>query len=417
MYSRRTLCNLCVSLSLGLFIGCGGNVDSTTDFPNDPSTNEILGESSKSDGTLFDNYKLLRKCYQKEADPFVIVGISQGGKNAGKCIDTTVFRAVKPLYGNEYLDIAHKFGFTRTLAALEELSGGDKSKESTFVSLAQLQYKIVANVKHQGKFWIAEIPLRTNMKNTAFLIEEFKIPVAEQLPQDLLELLQSYFPDEYSQIIDSHGDYTAAHGMLRMTFDNEAPVVLKQQYPQDPTQTEEIHELVLSVHAAGHVAGEYDPIEGNKNAYATVYGLFSLQEKVSTSVCSYKNRVRQLKLKIDPWQMKSVLTRYLERSAGQMNVPYNTVLRNCGSELFEIFDYVKGFDRNKEKKIPYSLIGRQYPKYAQFALVTRGLLPLIEGEHPTPLGKISDSQIDGNYRMETLNQQVANGSIPSSKCE
>jgi hypothetical protein len=353
-------------------------------------------------------------CASLEDDPYVLTGVSQGGKNEGKCLDTTIFRAARSLRGNAYVEAASAYGFPGAQHALE--ASGDSS-------LASTNYAIVANVKHDGEFWVAELPLVAgSIESVYYLIEEFEIPVAENLPPQLEELLATYLPEEAARLKEN-GNYTAAHGMLRITFRDGTPVLLLPQFPADPSRTASFRELVLSVHAVSHVPGEYDPMEGTKDAYGTARGVYSLKEKVDVSIGQLGNTIRQWKVDLDGNTIRKVLTAYLARSTERgLQDPYNTVTRNCGSELFETMEGVlgrrAGFDvRSLESidEIPESLIfptlGRNYPKYAEQGLVGLQVLPLNPGEQPSSRGQVTPDQIPEAYRMPTLNQQVQDGTV------
>lgn len=353
-------------------------------------------------------------CADLEEDPYVFAGVSMGGKNKGQCLDTTIFRAARNLKGSAYADAANRYDFAGAGHALE--TSGD-------ASLASSNYALVANVKHNGGFWVAEIPLMANsIESVYYQVEEFKIPVAEKLPQQLKDLIATYLPEEAKQL-EENGTYTAAHGMLRITFRENTPVKVKSQFPADPSRADSFHELVLSVHAVAHVPGEYDPAQGMLDAYGTARGLYSLKEKVDSSVFRLGNTIKQWRVDLDSNTIRKVLVAYLTKSTERgLQDPYNTVTRNCGSELFESMEGVlgrsAGYDvRNIDSldDIPESLIfptlGRNYPKYAEQGLVGLKVLPLIDGEQPDALGRVTPDQIEGSYRIPTLNEQVEKGTV------
>lgn len=397
-------------LVAGVILACTSGCTASTDTTYDPYGAEGAepGPGGKADDFGEGS------CASLEDDPYVLTGVSQGGKNEGKCLDTTIFRAARSLRGNAYVEAASAYGFAGAQHALE--ASGDSS-------LASANYALVANVKHDGEFWVAEVPLVAgSIESAYYLVEEFEIPVAENLPPQLKELLETYLPEEAARM-DDGGNYTAAHGMLRITFHDSTPVLLRPQFPSEPSRTTSFHELVLSVHAVAHVPGEYDPAEGMKDAYGTARGVYSLKEKVDVSIGQLGNTIRQWKVDLDGNTIRKVLTAYLARSTERgLQDPYNTMTRNCGSELFETMESVlgrrAGFDvRGVESidEIPTALIfptlGRNYPKYAEQGLVGLQVLPLHPGEQPDSLGRVTPDQIPGAYRMPTLNQQVQDQTV------
>lgn len=384
--------------------GCAVSTDDS-DGGADPQASDGPGGKADDFGS---------SCAALEQDSYVIAGVSQGGKNKGKCLDTTIFRAAKSLRGNAYVDAATRYDFA---SAQNALNATDDP------TLASSNYALVANIKHAGEFWVGEIPLVANsIADVYYLIEEFEIPVAENLPPQLSELLETYLPDEAARLKEN-GTYTAAHGMLRLTFRDASPVVLKPQFPADPSRTETIHELVLSVHAVSHVPGEYDPAQGMVDAYGTARGVYSLREKADVSIGELGNNIRQWRVNLDSNSIRKVLSTYLARSTERgLQDPYNTVKRNCGSELFETMEDVLGrsagfdvrdlesLDQIQPETLIFPTLGRNYPKYAEQGLVGLKVLPLVDGEQPDGQGRVRPDQIDWDYHVPTLNEQVADGS-------
>lgn len=118
-------------------------------------------------------------CQRLESDPYVIAGAARGGANKGMCLETTLFRAARRLVGKDYREAAAAYRFARTSAALASYAGSVEQA----TSFAQLRTLLVANVRHRGTFWVAEIPVvQDSVKGSTFQIEEFIIPLAGKLP-------------------------------------------------------------------------------------------------------------------------------------------------------------------------------------------------------------------------------------------
>ncbi len=335
---------------------------------------------------------------------FALTGFNKATKP--QCLDVTNYPALKHFSNDsEYQSIAERFKMEKVLAIIQ----------SRGVKAAQEEYALVANLKHDKKFWIAQIPLTQKVTRSVFQVAEFRIPVGSKsldaLPANTrqkIEALAKENPVVASELAEiKSGVYTAAHGQLRLTFSE--PVVIAHE--KDPETRSTLNEVILSVHAVspGSAPDTYDPIKGFQNEYGTASGIYSLDDKANQSISRHvfvgnpPSLVRQYKLQIDAKQMDLVLRKYFERAKyAWENLAYNTGLRNCGSEIFESLDAVTGFSRDKEA--PLSVLGRQYPKYAQYALFSRGMISLQQGVEADAFGGFKDSHVAG--AMLSLNQEL-----------
>jgi hypothetical protein len=350
-----------------------------------------------------------------EQDPYVLTGVAAGGPNQGKCLDTTVYRAVRSLRGTEYVDAASRYEFDHAKQALAET--GD-------ALLASSRYALVANIRHGGEYWVAEIPLLSGVvTDVSYLVEEFGVPLPENMPPALMDLIEHYLPEE-AEVMKSTGKYTAAHGMIRITLRDGSPAVLRRQFPADPSRTATVHELLLSVHGVSHVPGEYDIGLGMQDAFGTARGIFSLQERVDDAIGRQGNTIRQWRMALDDQTTRDVLMAYVDRSTDRgVSDPYNLFVRNCGSELFEALEETLGrtvgydvrdlesIDEITPGSLVFPTLGRNYPKHAEQALVALQVLPLREGESPNAYGRVTHDQIEPEYRLPTLNEQVEAGAV------
>ncbi|MBW2527584.1 MAG: hypothetical protein JRI23_25605, partial [Deltaproteobacteria bacterium] len=320
----RSLTSIGLAAQL-LAFGAGCSVGATGIDESDLS--EGPGASGgKADGTA-------AECAALEQDPYVVTGVVQGGEDQGACLDTTMFRAVRLLRDADYVDAAYRYDFAGAQQALAATGNPE---------LAASHYALAANVKHAGEFWVAEIPLMAgSMHDAYYLIEEFELKVVENLPPVMVDLLEQFLPEELAEL--QQAPFTAAHGMFRFSFQDGSPVVVKPQFPADPTRRDSFHELVLSVHAVSNVAGEYDPVEGMQDAYGTARGVYSVREKVDMSIGQLGNTIRQWRVELDSNTMRRILLAYLSRSTDHgLDDAYNTATRNCGSELFESLEDALG---------------------------------------------------------------------------
>jgi hypothetical protein len=322
-----------------------------------------------------------------------------------QCLDVTHYPVLKYFSDPvEYKNIAERFGMSNALALIR----------SKGVEVAQKEYQLVANFKHDNTLWVAQIPTHKTATRTVFQVSEFRIPLTKALdavPADARTKLEELaktnelVAKELAELKSGH--YTAAHGQLRIQF-SEGVVLVD---PKNSAHRQTLWEIVLSVHAVspGSAPDSYDPIKGFQNEYGTAAGVFSLSDKVYQAISRHvalgkePSRVRQYQLELAPENVDRVLTAYFNRAKSVWDtLPYNTLTRNCGSEVFEVFDAVLGFDKSKDDAL--SLLGRQYPKYAQFALLRRGLMSLKSTEKLDAMGGFRDDQLQ--KPMLTLNKEM-----------
>jgi hypothetical protein len=323
-----------------------------------------------------------------------------------QCLDVVSYPALRFFAeASEYQQTARRFGMKRIL---------DVIKQSD-VAKAQKEYALVANLKHDDKLWVAQIPMGNRVARAIFQVSEFSIPVGEKaleaVPADVRKQMDEMaqqspvVAQELAQL--RSGTYTAAHGQLRVKFTE--PVVIANE--KNPGEQATLDEVILSVHAAspGSTPDTYDPIKGFRNEYGTSLGIYSLSNKIHQAIERHvlagrpPSLVRQYGVNLPAGQISGVIRNYFEKARSVLEtVPYNTALRNCGSEIFESIDTITGFSSDKE--LPLAVFGRQYPKYAQYALLSRGLIRLHPGEKPDKFGGFTDSQIAES--MRSLNQEV-----------
>jgi hypothetical protein len=334
---------------------------------------------------------------------FAIRGFNQAKPQ--NCLDVTHYPTLK-YFSNptEYKQIAERLGMKNVLALIR----------SRGVEAAQQEYQLVANLKHGETLWVAQIPTQRKVTRTIFQVSEFVIPfnkALEAVPPDVLSKIEDFAKTNAAAAKDLEelkaGRYTAAHGQLRLQFSEAVQLV-------DPNNVEHrssLSEIVLSVHAVspGIAPDTYDPLKGLQNEYGTALGVYSLDDKVNQAITRHvqegkdPSRVRQYLLTISPEAIDAALKAYFAKARSVFEkLPYNTLTRNCGSEIFEVLDQVTGFDKSRDDAL--STLGRQYPKYAQFGLLKRGLVSLKTGEQTDALGMFRDDQL--STPLPTLNKET-----------
>jgi hypothetical protein len=314
-------------------------------------------------------------------DPLAIPGVNT---KTGKCVDLTQFRVANHLEGNR------EGGYLAASASYNAFAAAHGFK--TNVSKFQ-RYPMVANVKHEGKFWIAQLDLE-NVQKAYFQVEEFKMaipkeklqsdPALEKLFNGAMVLAEKEIPNLQPEQLRNDvqaavskaratGEYTAAHGQFRIDF--KAPIPLALQ--SNPKIRTTIKSAVLSVHA---VAEKYDPVAGLQGEYPLALGVFSAQEKFEGSVLKAKNNFRQYQVNIAGDDLVEFVNLYLKNAPQIFRTrDYNTFDANCGNVLFETAESAFFAKKHPEimaqmKQHSAASFGRGYPKYAQYALQAYGWL-------------------------------------------
>ncbi|MCX5789825.1 MAG: DUF4105 domain-containing protein [Elusimicrobia bacterium] len=314
-----------------------------------------------------------------DADPFAITGANL---KTGECADLSEFRVVNYLEGrpNGYLAQTNSYDAFAW-------AHGFKTDVPRFAS-----YPIVANLKHEGRFWLAQLDLR-HVQAVYFQVEEFKIAVPQdKLHDPAIQALLGAAGEEAERLgpaalpdplradiaaslrgVAQSGAYTAAHGQLRVDFASPIPLASQDGAPAHSS----VRSVVFSIHA---VAKAYDPIKGMQDEYPLALGAYSAREKFVGSVLEKKNAFRQYRLNLSPGDLEELVTLYL-KSAERLfrERPYNTLSANCGSLWFETADQAFMLREHPDvvqraKDDAAASLGRSYPKYAQYALAAYGWL-------------------------------------------
>lgn len=298
----------------------------------------------------------------------------------GDCIATDRVRAVR------FVDPTTESGILRSYGYSDE-----DIQESL-----QGRFRFLANVSHQNGFWIARLPTDTQQWASAhFQRESFNIPIGEELSdrmqngallsEDILEELDGRVDLEqypnwpeikealHERLAQLNGvTYTAGHGQMRINFSD---LVTLRSPGKPPAQ---LRNIVLSLHAVGAPGQAYDPVKGIQGYYLSVFGAFSLEQRLGDSVALYGNPVDEVDLTLQPHHTAEFLKQW--EAYGQESLrsarPYHTVFFNCGSVHFDILKRIPEINRHipDSRSWPVNVtIGRFYPKYSLASLAWFGL--------------------------------------------
>jgi hypothetical protein len=219
-------------------------------------------------------------------------------------------------------------------------------EEASAIGLAPAPGRLLAaNVRHAGRYWIAEIA-PGGVSDVIVQLEQFPAVVP------------------------------AAHCEMRFRFAPGAEPLLRPQTREGGGRALRLRDLVYSVEAVPVVGGDsYDLWRGLWDHYGNAYRLCSLADRYQAMVVRAGHRVEQLRLVLTPDQRRAVLEAALRRGDhAQMNVMYNTISRNCATEVYRALDDVVRYDAGGVVlKFAASPL-ETFPTQAKLALRARGLL-------------------------------------------
>lgn len=152
---------------------------------------------------------------------------------------------------------------TRLLSSEEAAKYGFKSDES---------FHTIANVSHDNKFWIAQVPLK-EVKDTYFQLEHFPT-LGENQQKDLVAKVPERWKKFGDGFLNLVNDYLAGHTQLRVQF--KVPVQLVNQVDQSKVT---VNDLVFSVEAVAQEGYKYGLVEGLQDRFVAVYRVTSLEQK------------------------------------------------------------------------------------------------------------------------------------------
>lgn len=268
------------------------------------------------------------ECRLNANDPFEPNGGMPSGPFKGKCLVTEERRSFRVLTLEE---------------AAKVVPAGELNPD--------LQW--VANVNHQGKFWVAGLPKKDGIADIVFQVEHF--------PPEVI----------------------AAHTELRINFKPDRKLRL---YPQVGTAAPvELSAIILSVEAVPMRGGPtYDLIKGVQGYFGIASRLVSLEDKVAHIVFDARDTTDQYLLKIKGDE----LDRFWQLALARLNDPemqnmYDTLRHSCTNSLFEVLDEFQGRTRGWRNRAVTAM-----PILAKQALEYRSLidetLPTLNEEFHGP---------------------------------
>jgi len=214
---------------------------------------------------------------------------------------------------------------------------------------------VVANVFHDGGFWVARIP-RDGVETVLFQLE--------------------YFP----------AIVPAGHTQLRVRFRDDRPVVLLGQTAANEGEEVTLQDLVFSVEAIGQPGYQYDVVRGLVDNFGAVYRVTSLAAKLDHMIVKQGHEVEQWELRLEPDELPRLVENYLDESdVRAMDYMYNTLFLNCTNEIIHIIDSAVDYSWNEQVGRFFAKMTEFYPNVIRAALIARGLLPLNQSTDWPPL--------------------------------
>ncbi len=166
----------------------------------------------------------------------------------------------------------------------------------------------VANVLHNGRFMIADIPAAA--------------------PIELDILFEEFLP-------------AISHVALRFHFAKESPVQLRSQ--SEPFISSETHDLLLSAESALPKDGKLELLKTKNGSYLLNYGFITIEEATRWMVGLKKHHVRQYRLHVPAEALPRLLSLALHRSEKEsFQSAYDLMYANCATAAFALLDEATG---------------------------------------------------------------------------
>lgn len=190
------------------------------------------------------------------------------------------------------------------------------------------RHQVVTNFQHQGKFWLAEIPL------------------------DGVEKIDVAF-EEFAPKIN--------HVYLRFRFKQGQPVILRSQ--TDPSvPSVKLHDFIVSPEGSPARDSNYTMKNGLLNDYLITYRLVSAADVYQWSYVKLKHPTRQHRLKIDDArELRRILEASLDASRTRsLNEVYNLISNNCATSTIDLVYGKTSTPRTLEAAMPLDLFFGTY---------------------------------------------------------
>mgnify|MGYP002862713046 CR=1 FL=1 len=258
-------------------------------------------------------------CSYDPADPYEPRARFQVGPFQGECLDTEIRRPVQIL--------------------------SVEGEQFTTLELA--------NVFHDGGYWIAKIPAHS--------------------------VNEVYFQLEYFPAV-----VPAGHTQIRIEFIE--PVELTGQSQWNLGRKQSIYNLVLSAEAVPRIGDKYDLVKGMKDHFGLALRVTSLGARYDSMILEKNHHVEQWRLQLTEREKKDLLLFYAyESEALGLETTYHTLFRNCTTELIRNLDGVVHYTLGEKIKKFLTKGTEFYPNIIRAALIARGLLPLNQSTDWYPL--------------------------------
>ena len=291
-----------------MFFGCA-------ELPDGESATQLGEKAATSDGQSFGSTFDEDTCSYDISDPYEPRSRFEWGPFEGDCHDTFKRRPIVRLSGDE-------------AKAFQDSAG----------------HFVVANVYHDGAFWIAYVP-RDAVQDVFFQLE--------------------YFP----------AIVPAGHTQLRVDFNQ--PVSMYGQSDSNRGQFHETKYFVLSAEAVTRRGDKYDLFRGVQDHFAIALRVTTLEARYRSMVEDQGHRVEQWRLQLDEWQRHQVFAWYIGVSREmRLEHPYHTVSRNCTTEVVDLLDSIVNYTLRERIGRFLLKVTEFYPNVVRAALIARGLLPL-----------------------------------------
>ncbi len=186
----------------------------------------------------------------------------------------------------------------------------------------------VANFYYKGQWWIAEY-----FKNSV---------------QDVL-FHTAIFKTDFPFIV-------AAHTQIRFKLNPEKPLRLIPQRKSAAHEEITLNDLIISFEHMGPEGAEYDIVRGQFDYFSIVGRFVSTEARYQEQVIANNETVKQIPLKLTREQANTLFQMGLQRSQSLgVQVAYNTIEKNCVTELFDLFDEIFKYPQPVERfKTPVS---------------------------------------------------------------
>jgi hypothetical protein len=213
---------------------------------------------------------------------------------------------------------------------------------------------LIANFRHDGRFWIARVP--------ADAVEEVIFQV-------------EHFPNGKPLEVGSHNQ-------LRFVMKPGRELTLVPQVPGDSSAPVKLRDFIYSaeaIHAEG--AKPFDPasagdlLKGTFGEYGMVYRAVSVEEKLGAMIDGEgrPHPIEQHRLKLEDADRQKLLRAFLaDGSEAGLSRTFNTMTRNCTTELVHVFD--AELDYGRWRNFGATVLPGNVPQAGRKYMGRRGLI-------------------------------------------